>query len=53
MNITILCDQIDCTFNSNDVCTHPHPVIPELIHFNDTPATKSRVCHSKDIRKNR
>jgi hypothetical protein len=56
MNILILCDQIDCTFNQYDVkvfgvsgilyntCTHPHPNIQRY------PTHVGTLCNSKDRR---
>jgi hypothetical protein len=56
MEITILCDQFDCTFNKrskvhhdydNDRCTHPHPAIQRCrINSNGTGAMIT-ICNSK------
>jgi hypothetical protein len=55
INITIICNQTDCTFNKNqhlshkglDVCIHPHPNIQKWGIY---PQWTECTCNSKAIK---
>ena len=59
MNIRILCDQVDCEFNSkytgqildlsveDDICIHLRPVIQKKFKSSDNLSEDVRQCHSK------
>jgi hypothetical protein len=64
INITILCDQVDCTFNKMvkmnrdytletcNKCIHPHPAIQRWgeFSFRDSSDQSKCACNSKDKR---
>jgi hypothetical protein len=57
MNIIILCNQVDCTFNRRDLmypkdtvnncCIHPHPSVQK---WGEYPEWSRCICNSKDRR---